>query len=156
MTALIILAVLVATCEPQHEYVTRTCDKLICDLCNLQTLLWMLIRQKGASDWLEVQILMKDGWRYTFLGGGALCVTSTSLMPLLCAASWDTQLIVIGEIGHLKGAEGSFGCNQLHALDMKLIFFSAEDIIMDITHLIAIRDMVLESLAQVRVLYVHY
>ena len=158
MTALIILAVLVATCEPQHEYVTRTCHKLICDLCNMQTLLWMLIRQKGASDWLEVQILMKDGWRYTFWDCGALCVTvtSASLMPLLCADSWDTQLIVIGGIGHLKGAEGSFGCNRLHALDMKLIFFSAEDIIMDITHFIAIRDMVLESLAQVRFLYMHY
>ena len=146
MTALIILAVLVATCEPQHEYVTRTCDKLICDLCNLQTLLWMLIRQKGASDWLEGQILMKDEWRYTFLGGGALCVTVPSAleMPLLCAASWDTQLIVIGEIGHLKGAEGSSGCNQLNALDMKRIFFSAVDIILDFTHLIAIQDMVLE------------
>ena len=146
MTALIILAVLVATCEPQHEYVTRTCGKLICDLCNLQTLLWMLIRQKGASDWLEVQILMKDGWRYTFLGGGALCVTitSASLMPLLCAVSWDTQLILIGGVGHSKGREGLLGCHQLNALDMKLIFFSAEDMIMDFIHLIAVQDMVLE------------
>ena len=158
MTALIILAVLVATCEPQHEYVTRTCDKLICDLCNLQTLLWMLIRQKGASDWLEVQILMKDGWRYIIWGGGALCVTvtSASLMPLLCAVSWDTQLIVIGGVGHLVEAVGSAGCNMYNALGMKLIFFSAVDIIMDITHLIAVRDMVLESFAQVRFLYVHY
>ena len=144
MTALIILAVLVATCEPQHEYVTRTCDKLICDLCNLQTLLWMLIRQKGASDWLEVQILMKDGWSYTFWGGGALCVTvtSASLKPLLCAVSWDTQLILIGGVGNLKVAEGLLGCNVLNALDMKLIYFSAEDTVMDITHLIAVQDMV--------------
>ena len=145
MTALIILAVLVATCEPQHEYVTRTCNKLICDLCNLQTLLWMLIRQKGASDWLEVQILMKDEWRYTFLGGGALCVTitSASLMPLLCAVSWGTQLILIGGVDNLKVAEGSLGCKELDALDMKLIFFSAEDTIMDITHLIVVQDMVM-------------
>ena len=158
MTALIILAVLVATCEPQHEYVTRTCHKLICDLCNLQATLWILIRQKGASDWLEVQILMKDGWRYTIWGGGALCVTvtSASLMPLLCAVSWDTQLIVIGGVGHLEEAVGSAGCDMYNALGMKLIFFSAVEIIMDITHLIAIREMVLESLAQVRFLYMHY
>ena len=145
MTALIILAVLVATCEPQHEYVTRTCDKLICDLCNLQTLLWMLIRQKGVSDWLEVQILMKDGWRYTFLGGGALCVTITSalVMPLLLAASWDTQLILIGGVENLEVAEGLLGYNVLHALDMKLIFFSAHDTIMDITHLFVVQDMVM-------------
>ena len=159
MTALIILAVLVATCEPLHEYVTHTCDKLICDLCNLQTLLWMLIRQKGASDWLEVQILMKDGWRYTFWGGGAVCVTVISAleMPLLCVASWDTQLIVIGGIGHLKGAEGSFGCNWLHALDMKLIFFSAEEMSLELYTLPAVTTMVmLESLAQVRFLYKHY
>ena len=118
----------------------------------------MLIRQKGVFDWLEVQILMKDGWRYTFLDSGALCVTvpSASLMPLLCGVSWDTQLIVIGRIGHLEEAVGSAGCNRLHALDMKLIFFSAIDIIMDITHLIAIQDMVLESLAQVRFLCLHY
>ena len=159
MTALIILAVLVATCEPQHEYVTRTCDKLICDLCNLQTLLWMLIRQKGASDWLVVQILMKDGWRYTFLDSGALCVTvtSASLMPLLCAVSWDTQLIVIGRIGHLEEAVGSAGCNMYNALDTKLIFFSAEDIILEFAPLPAVTTMVmLESLAQVRFLYMHY
>ena len=89
---------------------------------------------------------MKDGWRYTFWGGGALCVTVVSvlLMPLLFVTSWDTQLIVIGGIGHLKRAEGSSGCNRLHALDMKLIFFSAVDYIMDFTQLIAVRDMVLE------------
>ena len=159
MTALIILAVLVATCEPQYEYVTRTCDKVICDLCNLQATLWMLIRNKGASDWLEVQILMKDGWRYTFLGGGALCVTitSASLMPLLCAVSWDTQLIVIGGIGHLKGAEESSGCNMYNALGMKLTFFSAEEVILELSPLPAVTTMVmLESLAQVRFLYMHY
>ena len=159
MTALIILAVLVATCEPQHEYVTRTCDKLICDLCNLQTLLWMLIRQKGASDWLEVQILMKDGWRYTFLDGGALCVTvtSASLMPLLCAVSWDTQLIVIGGVGHLEEAVGSAGCNMYNALGMKLTFFSAEEGILEFAPLPAVPTMMmLESLAQVRFLYMHY
>ena len=159
MTALIILAVLVATCEPQHEYVTRTCDKLICDLCNLQTMLWMLIRNKGASDWLEVQILMKDGWRYTFLGGGALCVTisSASLMPLLYAVSWDTQLIVIGGIGHLEEAVGSAGCTMYNALDMKLTFFSAEEVILELSPLPAVPTMVmLESFAQVRFLYMLY
>ena len=159
MTALIILAVLVATCEPQHEYVTRTCNKLICDLCNLQTLLWMLIRQKGASDWLEVQILMKDGWRYTFLGGGALCVTvtSASLMPLLCAVSWDTQLIVIGGIGHLEEAVGLSGCNMYNALDTKLTFFSAEEVVLELSPLPAVPTIgMLESFAQVRFLYMHY
>ena len=87
---------------------------------------------------------MKDGWRYTFWGSGALCVriTSALLMPLLCAASWDTQLILTGGVRHLKGAEGSSGCNSLIALDMKLIFFSAEDMIMDITHLIVVQHMV--------------
>ncbi len=91
---------------------------------------------------------MKGGWRYSFLGTGALCVTVTSafVMPLLCAASWDIQLILIGGIEHLKGEEGSFGCNQFHALDMKLIFFSAEEVILDFTfgHLIAVRDIMLE------------
>ena len=134
--------------EPQHELVTPTCDKVICDLYNLQTPLWMLIQQKGVSDWLEGQILMKDEWRYSFLGTGALCVTMTSafVMPLLCAASWDTQLIVIGGIRHLKGAEGSSGCNLYTALGMKLIFFSAEEVIPDFTllHLIAVRDIMLE------------
>ena len=118
----------------------------------------MLIRQKGTSDWLEVQILMKDGWRYTFLGGGGLCVTvtSASLMPLLCAVSWDTQLIVIGRIGHLEEAVGSAGCNMYNALGMKLTFFSAEEVILELSPLPAVTTMVLESLAQVRFLYMHY
>ena len=102
---------------------------------------------------------MKDGWRYTFLGGGALCVTvtSASLMPLLCAVSWDTQLIVIGRIGHLEEAVGSAGCNMYNALDMKLIFFSAEEGILEFAPLPAVTTMVmLESLAQVRFLCLHY
>ena len=119
----------------------------------------MLIRQKGASDWLEVQILMKDGWRYTFWGDGALCVTvtSASLMPLLCAVSWDTQLIVIGGIGHLEEAVGLSGCNLYNALDTKLTFFSAEEVVLELSPLPAVTTIgMLESFAQVRFLYMHY
>ena len=97
---------------------------------------------------------MKDGWRYTFLGGGALCVTvtSASLMPLLCAVSWDTQLIVIGRIGHLEEAVGSSGCNMYNALGMKLIFFSAEEVVLELSPLTAVTTVIvmLESFAQVR------
>ena len=79
------------------------------------------------------------------------------MMPLLCVASWDTQLIVIGGIGHLKGAEGLFGCNRLHALGMKLTFFSAEEVVLDLSPLPAVPTMVmLESLAHVSLLYMHY
>ena len=75
-------------------------------------------------------------------------------MPLLCAASWDTQLILIGGIEHLKGEEGSSGCNLLHALGMKLIFFSAEEVIFELSPLPAVPTIVmLESFAQVRFLY---
>ena len=118
----------------------------------------MLIQQKGVSDWLEGQILMKDGWRYSFWGGGALSVTVTSafVMPLLCAASWDTQLIVIGGIRHLKEAVGSSGCNLFNALGMKLIFFSAEEVVLELSpHPAVPTIMILESFAQVRFLYMH-
>ena len=117
----------------------------------------MLIQQKGASDWLEVQILMKDGWRYTFWGGGALCVPVSALvLLLLCVASWDTQLIVIGEIGHLEEAVGSSGCNLYNALGMKLIFFSAEEVVLELSTLPAVTTIVMqESFAQVRFLYMH-
>ena len=64
-------------------------------------------------------------------------------MPLLLAASWDTQLILIGGVEDLEVAEGLLGCKELRALDMKLIYFSAEDTVMDITHLIAVQDMVM-------------
>ena len=49
--------------------------------------------QKGLFDWWEGILCWKVVLRSFSLGSGALCVitTGTSLMLLLCAASWATQ-----------------------------------------------------------------
>ena len=57
----------------------------------------------------------------------------------------------------LKGAEGLSGCNRLHALDMKPVFFSAEETVLELSPLTVVPTIgMLESFAQVRFLYMHY